>query len=168
MKLQSEIGDKQHEIELIRSEDKISAVIDGELYQVEVSEPEPYVYLIKRDGRVYEAFVAPNERFDQPKVVTINKRDLEIRLIDPKRLRASTGSGEQADGLAEIRTAMPGKVARVLVETGSSVEKGDGVVVVEAMKMQNELKTPKAGIVKEIRAEEGATVSAGDILATIE
>jgi biotin carboxyl carrier protein len=63
---------------------------------------------------------------------------------------------------------MPGKVARVLVETGSSVEKGDGVVVVEAMKMQNELKSPKAGIVKEIQAEEGATVSAGDILATIE
>ena len=168
MKLQAEIGNKQYGIELIRNEDKISATIDGEVYEVELSEPEPNIYLIKRDGKVYEAFVAPIERHDQPRVVTINERDIEIKLIDPKRLRGSTGVGEQADGLAEIRTAMPGKVARVLVETGSSVEKGDGVIVVEAMKMQNELKSPKAGIVKEIRAEEGATVSAGDILATIE
>ncbi|MBC7900992.1 MAG: biotin/lipoyl-binding protein [Saprospiraceae bacterium] len=63
---------------------------------------------------------------------------------------------------------MPGKVVRILVEKGAEVKKGEGVVVVEAMKMQNELKSPKDGIVKDIKIEEGATVSAGDILVWIE
>jgi len=63
---------------------------------------------------------------------------------------------------------MPGKVVRVLVEAGQQVEVGQGVVVVEAMKMQNEMKSPKAGTVAEIRAEAGATVNAGDVLAVIE
>ena len=63
---------------------------------------------------------------------------------------------------------MPGKVVRILVEAGATVEQGDGILVVEAMKMQNELRSPKSGVVKELRAKEGATVGAGDILATIE
>ena len=63
---------------------------------------------------------------------------------------------------------MPGKVVNILLTVGSPVEKGDGVLVVEAMKMQNELKSPKAGVIKEIRVTEGAAVSASDILATIE
>jgi biotin carboxyl carrier protein len=63
---------------------------------------------------------------------------------------------------------MPGKVVRVLVEEGATVEAGAGLVVVEAMKMQNELKSPKAGTVTELRAREGTTVNAGDVLAVIE
>jgi biotin carboxyl carrier protein len=63
---------------------------------------------------------------------------------------------------------MPGKVVRVLVEAGASVEAGDGLVVVEAMKMQNELKSPKGGTVVEIRAGAGATVNAGDVLVVVE
>ena len=63
---------------------------------------------------------------------------------------------------------MPGKVVRVLAAEGDSVEKGDGIVVVEAMKMQNELKSPITGTVKTVTAIEGATVSAGEVLATIE
>jgi biotin carboxyl carrier protein len=63
---------------------------------------------------------------------------------------------------------MPGKVVTILQAVGAPVEKGDGVLVVEAMKMQNELKSPKDGRIKEIRVAEGAAVSAGDILATIE
>ena len=90
-----------------------------------------------------------------------------MKIIDPKRLRAAGNETEHGDGLAEIKTAMPGKVVRILVGIGSEVGKGDSVMVVEAMKMQNELKSPKAGTVKTIRAEEGATVAAGDVLATI-
>ena len=63
---------------------------------------------------------------------------------------------------------MPGKVVRIMVEKGASIERGEGVLVVEAMKMQNELKSPKNGIVKNIRVEEGSTVAAGDVLAVIE
>jgi biotin carboxyl carrier protein len=63
---------------------------------------------------------------------------------------------------------MPGKVVRVLVEVGTEVKKGDGVLVVEAMKMQNEMKSPKDGVVKEFRAAEGQIANAGEILAVIE
>ena len=168
MKLQAEIGDKLHQIELELSGANVHAVIDGRSYDVEVSEPEPNVYLIKADRNIFEAYVAPVDRPDQPKKVTVRGREIDVRLIDPKRLRGSGGVGEHADGLAEIKTAMPGKLVRILVETGAAVQKGDGVLVVEAMKMQNELKSPKAGTVKEIRFTEGDTVSAGDILATIE
>jgi biotin carboxyl carrier protein len=63
---------------------------------------------------------------------------------------------------------MPGKVVRVLVEQGQSVEAGEGLVVVEAMTMQNELKSPKGGTVVELRAQVGATVNAGEVLAVVE
>jgi len=63
---------------------------------------------------------------------------------------------------------MPGKVVRILLEAGSEVKKGDGVLVVEAMKMQNEMKSPKDGIVRELRSTEGSTVNAGDVLVVIE
>ncbi len=168
MKLQAEVNDKHYQIELTRDGDNLIAAIDGETFDAEVSEPEPNVFLFKRNGKIFEAYVAPTERPDQPKTVTVNDREIEVRLIDPKRLRSSGGSGEHADGLAEIKTAMPGKVVRVLLETGASVAKGEGVLVVEAMKMQNELKAPKDGTVKEIRVAAGDTVAAGDILATIE
>jgi len=168
MKLQAELAGKLHQIELIRNDETVSVLIDDLSYKVEVSEPEPNVYLIKKDGKIFEAYVAPTDQPDQPKKVTINGREFEVCLIDPKRLRGFAGAGELADGLAEIKTAMPGKVVRLLLGAGAAVEKGDGVLVVEAMKMQNELKSPKTGSVKEVRVTEGDTVSAGDILALIE
>jgi biotin carboxyl carrier protein len=63
---------------------------------------------------------------------------------------------------------MPGKVVRVLVEAGQAVEAGQGLIVVEAMKMQNELKSPKSGTVAELRAANGSTVNAGDVLVVVE
>ena len=168
MKLQAEIGEDKHEVELHRDGNIVTATIDGESIEAEVSQPELNVYLIKRHGRIFEAFVVPGDVPGSAKTVTVNGRDVEVKLYDPKRLRTKGSDAEHGDGLAEIRTAMPGKVVRLLFEIGASVEKGDGVLVVEAMKMQNELKSPKAGIVKTIKVSEGDTVAAGDVLATIE
>lgn len=168
MKLQAEIGENKHHLDIKRDGEKVFAEVDGRRYEVEASQPEPNVYLIKHENRVYEVFVSPNEKAGEPYQVRVGTHELEIRLIDPKRLSGTSGSGALADGLAEIKTAMPGKVVRILVEKGSKVEKGEGVIVVEAMKMQNELKSPKDGIVKDIKISEGATVSAGDVLISIE
>jgi biotin carboxyl carrier protein len=63
---------------------------------------------------------------------------------------------------------MPGKVVRLLVEAGQEVEAGHGIVVVEAMKMQNEMKSPKAGIIASINVTVGTTVNGGDLLAVVE
>jgi biotin carboxyl carrier protein len=79
------------------------------------------------------------------------------------------GAGAEAGGgRVQIKASMPGKVVRVMVEAGALVETGDALVVVEAMKMQNELKSPKSGTVIEVRAETGATVNAGDVLVIVE
>lgn len=168
MKLQAEIGDESLEVELEREGAKVRADVDGRKYELETSEPEPGIFLFKHEGRIYEASVTPAVAAGGETHVRIGTHEFNLRLIDPKRLRGSGAETDHADGPAEIKTAMPGKVVRVLISVGDEVEKGDGVIVVEAMKMQNELKAPKSGVVKEVRAQEGATVTAGDILATIE
>ena len=168
MKLHAEISNQKHEIEITRDGDKVSATIDGRPYEVEVSQPEPGVYLIKNGNRIFEAYFSQSAKPGELMKVVVGGRNFDIRLIDPKRLRSSVGTDEHAGGVAEIKSAMPGKVVRVLLEPGSEVEKGQGVIVVEAMKMQNELKSPKSGVLRAIIVAEGDTVSAGDILASVE
>lgn len=168
MKFQAEIGDKTNNVELRHEDGRVFASIDGREYELETSEPEPGVFLFKHEGRVYEAFVSDPKAPHGSTHVRIGTNEFDIKLIDPKRLRSAGSGNEHADGIAEIKTAMPGKVVRVMVSVGTAVEAGTGILVVEAMKMQNELKSPKAGTVKDIRVNEGDAVSAGDILATIE
>jgi biotin carboxyl carrier protein len=168
MKLQAEIGQKIYEVEIDRDGVGLRALIDGEAFEAEISEPEPNVFLIRRDGKVVEAFVDPGPAGDQKKRVWIEGREHSVRLIDPTRLRGTKASAGHDHGVTEIRSAMPGKIVRILLETGAAVEKGAGVLVVEAMKMQNELKAPKSGTVKTIKVSAGDTVSANDVLAVIE
>lgn len=167
MKLQAEIGDNKHEIEIRRDGHSVKASIDGRLYDLDVSEPETSVFLFKHGGKVSEVFVSPQAEPSEPYSVHVGGYTIDVKLIDPKRLRGSGSSREQGGGAAEVRTAMPGKIVRILLEAGAEVAKGDGVLVVEAMKMQNEIKAPKAGTVKEIKVQEGSTVAAGDVLAII-
>jgi biotin carboxyl carrier protein len=168
MKLHAEIDERKLDVEINRDDGKLFADVDGREYELEVSEPEPGVFLIKHDGRIYEAYVTAPMIAGEQTHVRIGSGEFDIRLIDPKRLRGAGISAEHGDGPAEIKTAMPGKVVRILVEAGAEIEKGQGIVVVEAMKMQNELRAPKAGTIKEVRAGEGDTVAAGDVLAVIE
>lgn len=168
MKLQADISGEKHEVEVKREGRNVTATVDGRNYVLDVSEPERNVFLIKDENKISEVFVSPKSGSNTAFAVTLSGRELEIDIFDPKKLHGASKDHEHGDGLAEIKTAMPGKVVRILVEAGDEVAKGDGIVVVEAMKMQNELKSPKDGVVKEIRAAEGQTVSAGDILVVVE
>jgi len=162
MKLFAELNNEKHEIEIKRVDEKVFAKVDEREYVLEASEVEPNVYLMKFNNQIFQIYVAPNG------IVNLKNHQLEIKIIDPKRLRGSGSANADADGTAEIKTAMPGKLVRILVEVGANIKHGEGVIVVEAMKMQNEMKSPKDGIVKEIRFSEGDTVNAGDVLAVIE
>lgn len=168
MKLFGEVAGIKHDVEIRRSEGRLSAVVDSREYDLEISEPEPNVFLLKHQGRIFEAFVSPDPAANAPYHVKIGNAEIEASVTDPKRLRGSSAADDHAAGQVEIRTAMPGKIVRILVSTGDAVQKGDGVLVVEAMKMQNEMRSPKDGVIKEIRTTEGSTVNAGDILAVIE
>lgn len=99
--------------------------------------------------------------------VTVNARAIAIDVFDPRDLRAA-GRGGSTQGRQEVIAPMPGKIVRVLVNLGDMVEEGQGLVVVEAMKMQNEMKSPKAGTVAEVRTRADATVTAGEALIVIE
>lgn len=103
---------------------------------------------------------------DRPEVSVRGQR-FAIEAIDPRRPNRGRGH-TRSEGRQEIAASMPGKVVRVLVAQGDQVKAGQGLVIVEAMKMQNELKAPRAGKVVAVAAAAGATVSAGEILATIE
>jgi biotin carboxyl carrier protein len=166
MKLQAEIEGEKLEVEFVRDGRTLTATVDGRSYTLEISEPEPNVFLFKSDNKVTEVDISPVS----PGLVEarVGSHEFQIKLTDPKRLRGTSAGIDSIDGRVEIRTAMPGKVVRVIAAVGDQVEKGDGIVVVEAMKMQNELRSPKAGVVKEMRFAEGVTVNSGDILAVIE
>lgn len=168
MKLQAAVGEISYQIEVRRVDEKVFARVDDREYELEASQPEPNVYLLKHNGRVYEFYVDGAAKLGQSQIVSSRSRDYDVTLIDPKRLRGSSALAGSADGLAEIKSMMPGKVVRLIASVGEAVEKGDPILIVEAMKMQNDLKAPKAGVVKEIRVSEGSTVSAGDVLAVIE
>lgn len=91
-----------------------------------------------------------------------------IEVRDPRAWKTRKSRAGAADGPKKIVAPMPGKVVRVIASEGAEVQSGAGVVVIEAMKMQNELKSPKKGRVAKIMALEGATVNAGDVLAVVE
>jgi biotin carboxyl carrier protein len=165
VKLQARINDEELGIEIVRDRDQVTAKVGDREYQLEVTHPEPNILSLRDNGKVTEVFVSPAEGHTK---ATVNGHEFEFELIDPKRLRGSGADAAHAGGAAEIKTAMPGKVVRILLEAGAEVRKGEPVLVIEAMKMQNEMKSPKDGVIKELRATEGSTVNAGDVLVVIE
>ena len=168
MKLQAEIDGQTYPVEIRRDGDGTFAKVGDREYELEVSQPEPGVYLFKHEGRIYEASVSVTVNKDAPFEVDLRGRRFEVSVSDPRQLRGAGSDHAQDHGLAEIRSAMPGKVVRLLAAAGQQVGKGDGIIVIEAMKMQNEIKSPKDGFVKSVNVEEGATVNAGEVLVVIE
>jgi len=173
MKLKAQLAGREHdfELELNESGENVSADVDGRHYEVEVRELSGGQYLLLVEGRVFKARVESSQGSHGSSgllEVTLGGHAYEITVVDPRRLRTGDTTAAHSAGTAQIISPMPGKIVRVLVEQGAQVEAGAGVIVVEAMKMQNEMKSPKAGTVISINAEVGATVSAGDILAVIE
>lgn len=168
MKLISQIDGQKIEIEIKQMDSGLIAEIDGRIYDLEASIPEPNIYLLKHKNTVYEVFVSPKAGLQDVVQVKVKSEEFDISIADPRSLRGTGVDSESADGVSELKTAMPGKVVRVILEEGAQVTKGEGIIVVEAMKMQNEMKSPRDGMLKEIRFNEGDTVNAGDILAIIE
>src|SRR2546421_472071 len=168
MKLKAKIAAEEHALELEREGAHIVAAIDGRRYELEARELESGVYLLRLGPRVYECRVrkldASSGASEVDIEVDIGQQVFQITLIDPKRLRSSQRAGAQTDGSARITAPMPGRVVRVMVELGAQVEAGAGLIVVEAMKMQNEMKSPRAGVVASLNAEPGMTLKAGDVL----
>jgi Acetyl/propionyl-CoA carboxylase, alpha subunit len=165
MKLKAIVGEREEDLLLKIEDGRVSAEIGNRVYNLGVREIEPDSYMFLLNTNVHECRVSASKNtFD----VSVHGRNYSVTIVDPKRLRSGQNSDRHHHGVTEILAPMPGKVVRVQTQTGATVEKGAGVVVVEAMKMQNEMKSPRDGIVVSINVEPGDTVNAGDVLAVIE
>jgi biotin carboxyl carrier protein len=132
-------------------------VIPAEASIVEV---EPGVYSVIVNGNSWEVRLTGDE-------IAVAGHRLTWEIDDPRQWKR-TGRSAEGQGHVSIKAAMPGKIVRILASPGETVEAGQGIVVVEAMKMQNEIKAPRAGKVASINVKENDSVNAGAVLASIE
>jgi biotin carboxyl carrier protein len=158
------IDGKKYKLELNRAEGRWSCRLDGRELEVDALLVQPNVLSLRIGNSAYEV---KSEYLAGDLYLAVGSAHLAAEVRDPRSLR---GRGRSADdqGPRKIIAPMPGKVVRVLVRQGDEVVPGAGVVVVEAMKMQNEIKSPKKGKIQKIEVVEGAPVNAGDVLAIVE
>lgn len=146
-------------------------VVDGKALQADWAEVSPGTYSILIGGQSYQACVAPapDNRPGQPDswIVTIAEYDFRIQVSD-SRTRRFAGQAIAHQGPLDVVAPMPGKVVRVLVSRDEEVAQGQGLVVIEAMKMQNELRAARAGRVTEVHVREGIGIEAGAKLLRLE
>lgn len=143
-------------------------LIDGKVLDADWEEIRPGHYSILIGGRSYEARVAAAAN-SQPDswVVTIAEHDFRVQICDP-RARRFAGQAMAHEGPLDVLAPMPGKIVRVLVERDQEVAQDQGLVVIEAMKMQNELRAPRAGRITQVHVKEGIGIEAGVRLLRLE
>jgi biotin carboxyl carrier protein len=154
---------KPRQIELTRPSERCECRVDGRLIEADVTEISDGIYSILIGGRSLEVHV---EARGPALRITTGAGEFVATVTDPRRYRKGAGS-ILAEGRQQVTAPMPGKVIRVLVKAGDAVTAGQGIVVVEAMKMQNEVKSPKAGTIEKLLVAEGQPVNAGDALAVV-
>jgi len=159
------VDGKPHRLELDRTEGAWKCRLDGREIDVDAVLTRPDVLSLLVDGRSYEI---KREQNATDLYLWVGSTRFEVKLHDPRSLRSRLDGTGDTSGPRKLVAPMPGKVVRVLVTEKSEVEAGQGIVVVEAMKMQNEIKSPKKGVVRKILAAPGASVNAGDVLAIVE
>jgi biotin carboxyl carrier protein len=138
--------------------------VDGQPVDADAHLVRPGVLSLLIDGKSYRVVLDPDNL--EP-ALHIGPQRIPYRIDDPRSLR-SRRRHSGADGPATLKASMPGRVVRVLLEAGDAVAAHQGVLVLEAMKMQNTVESPRDGRVREIRVSPGDAVSAGDTLAIIE
>jgi acetyl/propionyl-CoA carboxylase alpha subunit len=168
MKLNAQIAGATSAVNLQRDGNRVHAEIDDRRYEIDVHEASGRGFLLISDGRVFECRLMDRPESGKRIDVLVGSNLHALTLTDPRRLRGTSQASGQGDAVIRILAPMAGKIVRVMVAVGEQIEAGAGVIVVEAMKMQNEMKAPRAGIVVSVTAEAGATVNAGDVLAVLE
>jgi biotin carboxyl carrier protein len=163
----AKLGEHTYTVEIEEVEKSYYRVaVDGSEFFVDERKTGHSNYSLIVDNRSFEVDVDLSG--DEYRIL-VDGRSYHVQLIDERRMRlGGFQSGIQLQGRQEVSVPMPGKVVAVLVAEGDHVEKGQGLVIVEAMKMENEVRSPIAGEVKEVRVNTGQPLDAGDILAVVE
>jgi biotin carboxyl carrier protein len=159
------VGGKPHRLELEKATGGWECRLDGQPINIDAVIPRRDVLSLLVDGHAYEI---KREQTATDLHLWVGSTAFAVEVRDPRSLRSRQHAAGDEKGPRKVLAPMPGRVVRVLVAENSEVEAGQGIVVVEAMKMQNEIKSPKKGVVKKISTTPGAAVNPGDVLAVVE
>jgi biotin carboxyl carrier protein len=163
VKIAAQVGDRIHEVDVEAVDGRYHVTIDGSTRRIDAVEiGGGYYTILNEGGRSYDVSV---EARRDGYLVRHRAAEMRVTLTDPGRTarRAAASGG----GPEEVRAQMPGKVVRVLVSVGDVVEAGQGLVVVEAMKMENEVAAPRQGRVTAVAVEAGHAVAGGAVLVVL-
>jgi len=164
MKINLRIGDRERRVEFERRGERQKFRLDNKDITADAAEVSPGIYSILMGGIAFEVCIESQMGGLR---VHVDGREYPAEILDPRQLRRNRGGKAEAEGRQQIVAPMPGKIVRVLVKAGEAVESGQGLMVVEAMKMQNEIKSPKSGVVERLLVREGQAVNSGETLAIV-
>jgi biotin carboxyl carrier protein len=166
MKFEVLINSKRRIVELKRDANRWSVLLDGYPVDADVAEIAPNIFSVLLDGKSHEIRITPNP--SGTLTLQTGRSEFTAEVFDPRAWRGRRHGAFEAKGRQQILAPMPGKIVRVLVQVGEKVQAGQGLLVVEAMKMQNEIRSPKSGTVERLLAKEDQPVNAGEVLAWID
>jgi biotin carboxyl carrier protein len=165
MRYITNVEGKQFLVEII---DEKHVSVDGKVYEVdfETVSGQP-VYSLIVDGKSHEGYAAQDEDSWQ---VLLHGRLYPVSVEDEreKRLRSAAGGGVVETGEFHLRAPMPGLIVAIPIEEGQPVKKGQVMLILESMKMQNELKAPRDGIIGRVRVKPGESVEQKQILLSVQ
>lgn len=166
MKYQVLLAGKTRVVELTRQNDAWKISLDGNALDADAVEVAHNIFSVLLSGDSHQIRIAP--RPDGTITLHTGLAEYHAEVIDPRSWRGRRQGAIEAEGRQQITAPMPGKVVHLLVKQGDSVEAGQGLLVVEAMKMQNEIRSPKSGKIEKLFAQEGQPVNAGEVLLWVE
>lgn len=158
-------GAKKHTVELQPTDTGYCIALDGQVIQADATMVAPNIISVLIGGQAFEVHVTPS--LDGKIKLQSGPHEFTAELQDPRSWQGRRHGTLEAEGRQQIIAPMPGKVIRLLVQAGDPVEAGQGLVVVEAMKMQNEIRSPKRGKVERLQVKEGQAVNAGEVLCVV-
>ena len=165
VQLVSSTETRTHTVDLERIGDQWRVILNGEPVSADVEEIAPNTLSILLHGESHEIRIARSR--DGQMSIQTGLREFAAEVTDQRSWRGRRLGHVEVQGRQQITAPMAGKVVRLLVKSGDTVEVGQGLLVVEAMKMQNEIRSTKSGILERLLAEEGQTVNSGETLAWI-
>jgi biotin carboxyl carrier protein len=158
-------GKRLRTVELERHGEHWKISLDGQQVHADAVEINPHTLSLLLEGQCYEVHIA--ESPDGVLKLQTGSREFTAEVVDPRAWRGRWQGAREAQGRQQVVAPMPGKVVRILVQAGEEVEAGQGLLVVEAMKMQNEIRSPKGGTVERLYVQEGQPVNAGEVLCIV-
>jgi biotin carboxyl carrier protein len=165
MRYDIELGGRIYLLELLRKEEGWECKLDGREISAQSVQISSDTLSVLINGKSFEI---KHERTETGITIFIRGTRYEVSVTDPRSWRGRRGAAQGDVGPQKLTASMPGKVVRVLAREGDSIAAGQGIAVVEAMKMQNEIRSPRAGVLKKLLAHEGMKVNAGEVLGVVE